>query len=59
MKKLYLANGYNSWTNKELIKAFTTEKEASDFLEGLTNPHIRVIAYKSTLDLVNHLLGVK
>ncbi len=56
MKKVFIASGYNSWTSKDMIKAFTSESEADKFIEGLTNPHIHVIGYKSTIDLVNHLL---
>lgn len=57
MKKVYIAKGYNSFTNKELIKAFSTEKEANAFLEGLTDPHLQVLGYKTTTQLVNSLLG--
>jgi hypothetical protein len=56
MKKVFIASGYNSWTNKDIIKAFTSENEAEKWIEGLTNPHINIIGYKSTIDLVNHLL---
>lgn len=59
MKKLYLARGYNSWANKDILKAFNSEKQADDFIQGLTDPHIQVFTYKSTTDLVNTLLGVK
>lgn len=58
MKKVYIASGYNSWTNKDVIRAFSSEKEADAFLNGLTNPHIQVMAYKSSTQLVNALLGV-
>ncbi len=58
MKKLYIAKGYNSWTNKELIRSFESEQEADSFIQGLTDPHIQVIGYKSTTQLVNTLLGV-
>jgi hypothetical protein len=54
MKKLFIAKGYNSYTNQELIKAFATEQEADKFLEGLTDPHITIMSYKSTLQLINH-----
>lgn len=57
MKKVYIANGYNSWVNKDIIRAFTTEKEADTFIQGLTNPHIQVLSYKNTTQLVNALLG--
>jgi hypothetical protein len=56
MNKVYIANGYNSYTNKELIRAFQTEQEADSFISGLTDPHIHIIKYKSTTELVNHLL---
>jgi hypothetical protein len=59
MKKIYVTKGYNSWTNQELVRAFTTKKEADSFIEGLTEPHIQVINYKNTADLVNHLLRGK
>jgi len=57
MKKLYIATGYNSWNNKELHRAFNTEQEADQFLNGLTNPHLMVMSYKSTAQLANALLG--
>lgn len=56
MKKLYIASGYNSFTHKELRKAFTSEIEADKFLEGLTDPRIQVIAYKSTVELINYFI---
>jgi len=56
MKKIYIANGHNSWSNKEINKAFSSEDAANKFIEGLTNPKIVVISYKSSADLVNHLL---
>jgi hypothetical protein len=56
MKKLYIATGYNSYTNKEIRQAFNSEVEADKFLEGLTDPRIQVIAYKSTVELINHFI---
>jgi hypothetical protein len=56
MKKLFIANGYNSYTNQELIKAFATEQEADKFLEGLTDPHITIMSYKSTVQLLNYYI---
>ena len=57
MKKIYIATGYNSWANKELHRAFTTEQEADQFINGLTNPHLVVMSYNSTTELVNALLN--
>lgn len=56
MKKLYIATGYNSYTNKEIRQAFYSEAEADKFLDGLTDPRIQVIAYKSTVELINHFI---
>ena len=57
MNRIYIAKGYNSWTNKEILKAFQSEQEADSFIQGLTDPHIQVIGYKNTTQLVNTLLG--
>ena len=54
--KLYIAKGYNSYTNKQILKAFSSEVEASEFLNGLTDPKLEVMSYRSTVDLVNDLL---
>jgi hypothetical protein len=54
--KLYIAKGYNSYTNKQLLKAFSSEAEATQFLNGLTDPRLEVMSYRSTVDLVNDLL---
>lgn len=56
MKKLFIASGYNSYTNKEMRKAFNNESDADQFINGLTDPHLQVIAYKSTPELINHFL---
>ena len=57
MKKIYIAKGYNSWRNKNMIRAFSNENDADEFMEGLTDPNLQVIAYKSTTQLVNALLN--
>jgi hypothetical protein len=58
MKKIYIATGYDSFNNKALLKAFTSQAEADKYLEGVTDPRINVMGYKSTADLVNKLLKV-
>jgi hypothetical protein len=57
MRKIYIATGYNSWANKELHRAFKTEQEADQFINGLTDPHLVVMSYNSTTELVNALLN--
>lgn len=59
MKRVYIAKGYNSWTNQEILRAFSTESEADKFIEGLTNPHIQILSYKSTAQLITFLLTGK
>lgn len=59
MNRLYIAKGYNSWTNKEVLRAFNTEQEADTFIQGLTDPHIHIMGYKSITQLVNTLLGAQ
>ena len=56
MKKLFIATGYNSYTNKTMQRAFLTEAEADQFIGGLTDPHISIISYRNTIELINHFL---
>ena len=56
MKTLYIASGYNSWTQKTVHRAFFAKKEAEKFLEGLTDPILQALKYKNTADLVTSLL---
>ena len=57
MKNIYIARGYNSWTQKESVRVFPTEKEADTFIKGLTDPKIQVIRYKSSAQLLNYLIA--
>ena len=54
--KIYIAKGYNSYTNKSIAMAFKSECDAKDFIEGLTDPKIEVISFNCTVGLVNILL---
>lgn len=56
MVKIYIASGYNSWTNKEIRKGFVNRLEADNFLQGLTDPHVHVISGKSYIDIFNSLI---
>ena len=58
MKNIYIARGYNSYTNKVSVRAFATEKAADAFIQGLTDPKIQVIRYKSSAELLNYLIAV-
>lgn len=55
-KSIFIAKGYNSWANKQLTRAFNSREEADAFIQGLTDPHIQGIRYKSTAQLANILL---
>jgi hypothetical protein len=56
MKKLFIASGYDSFNNKDMRKAFNSESDANQYIDGLTDPHIQVISYKSTVELINYYL---
>ena len=58
MKTIYIARGYNSWTNKVSVRAFSSEKSADAFIQGLTDPKIQVIRYKSSAELLNYVIAV-
>lgn len=56
MNKVFIASGYNSWTNKPSSRAFSTEQEANSFINELTDPRIHTITYNTVIDLTNYLL---
>lgn len=56
MFKLYLAKGYNSWTNKNLSRVFKTYEEAQRFCEGLTNSSVKFYNADNQVDAFNLLL---
>lgn len=57
MVKVFIASGYNSYTHKTMTRAFSSEGEADQFIEGLTDPHIQIFTVKSHLALLNTFLG--
>ena len=59
MIKVIVANGYNSYTNKQLTRAFLVPTDAEQFLVGLTDPKFKTLTAKSYIDLINHLLKGK
>ena len=56
MIKVFIANGYNSYTNKEITRAFLRPSEAEQFLEGLTNPKFKCVIADSYIEIINSLL---
>jgi hypothetical protein len=56
MKTIYIASGFNSLSNKSMVRAFATKGEADQFLQGLTDPILQVMTYKNTVDLLNAFL---
>jgi hypothetical protein len=59
MIKVFVANGYNSYTNKQLKRAFLAPSEAEQFLVGLTDPKVNILTAKSYIDLINDFIGGK
>lgn len=56
MVKVFIATGYNSYTNKQLARAFLSPSDADQFLEGLTNPILSTFTANSYIDLLNEFL---
>jgi len=56
MKTIYIASGWNSWTNKVIVRAFSDYTNAASFIGGLTDSDIKKMRYQSAVDLANLLL---
>jgi hypothetical protein len=56
MVKVFLASGYNSYTNKQLTRAFLVPTDAEQFLGGLTDPKFKSVMASSYIALINDLL---
>lgn len=56
MIKVFIATGYNSYTNNQISKAFLAPSDADQFLEGLTDPKLIEFKHKSYIDLLNEFL---
>lgn len=56
MVKVFIASGYNSYTNKSITRAFLEPSKAVSFLEGLTHPKLKPMTAQSYLDLLNIFL---
>jgi hypothetical protein len=59
MVRVFLAKGYNSYTNKQLTRAFLVPTDAEQFLVGLTDPKVNILTAKSYIDLINDFIGGK
>ena len=56
MVKVFIATGYNSYTHKNIARAFLEPSKAESFLEGLTDPKLDALTAESYLDLLNIFL---
>ena len=56
MIKVFIAQGYDSYNNKQLTRAFLKPSEADQFLEGLTVPTTHIFKAKSYIQLLNEFL---
>jgi hypothetical protein len=59
MKKIYLASGYNSWTNNTIYRVFNTLSEANGYLIGLTDGNIDTFSANTMLEAFNRLIAHK
>jgi hypothetical protein len=56
MVKVFIAQGYDSYNNKQKTRAFLAPSDADNYLEGLTDPRIHVFMAKSYINLLNEFL---
>ena len=56
MVKVFIAQGYDSYNNKQKTRAFLAPSDADQYLEGLTDPRIHVFMAKSYINLLNEFL---
>ena len=56
MIKVFIAQGYDSYNNKQLTRAFLEPEKAVQFLEGLTDSKTIIFTAKSYIDLLNTFL---
>jgi len=56
MVKVFVSQGYDSYNNKQLTRAFLEPEKAVQFLEGLTDTKTIVFTSKSYIDLLNTFL---
>ena len=58
MNSIYLAKGYNSWTNRTIKKIFKDYTEANEFLQvqGLTDSSVKMYSANNFIEAVNLLL---
>lgn len=56
MVKVFIAQGYDSYNNKQKTMAFLAPSDADQYLEGLTDPRIHVFTANSYINLLNEFL---
>lgn len=56
MVKVFIAQGYDSYNNKQLVRAFLVPNDAEQFLKGLSDTKFKSIIAKSYIDVLNMFL---
>ena len=56
MIKIFIAQGYDSYTHKTLTRAFLVPSEAEAYIVNLTDPSVNVFTAKSYIELINTFL---
>ena len=47
MVKIFIAQGYDSYNNKQKTRAFLAPSDADNYLEGLTDPRVHIFKANS------------
>ena len=57
MVKIFLASGYNSWTNREIVRVFRVPSDAEQFIQGLTDAKVYTLTGKDNFEAFNRALS--
>jgi hypothetical protein len=53
MPNIYFVQGYDSYTNKNVVKLESEKLSADTLANSLTAPHVHAVWYKNEKDLIN------
>lgn len=54
MPNIYFVQGYDSYTNKNVLKLDSNKANADTLANSLTDPHIHAVWYENEKDLINY-----
>lgn len=54
MPNIYFVQGYESYTNKDVLKLESNKAEADTLANSLTAPHVHAVWYENEKDLIGY-----